>query len=232
MKIQEPGFVFSKEQASSYDQRWAKLAPTRDALYLLIRATLSELPEETRILCVGVGTGSELIDFAQAFPRWQFTVLDPSTPMLDVCRQRARECGIESRCTFHDGYLDSLPASEPFDAATCLLVSHFILRQDDRRGLFKGIASRLRPQGYLISSDLAYNMSAPNYPSLLAVWLRMMRSTGVPEESIEKIPATFGRDVEVLPINEVESIIASGGFEPPVLFFQSLLVHAWFSRRI
>jgi len=94
----------------------------RDALYLLIRVILSELPQCTHS-CVGAGTGSELIYLAQNFPQWQFTAVEPAAPMLDVCRQRTEECGIASRCTFHEGYLDSLPTSDSFNAATCLLVS-------------------------------------------------------------------------------------------------------------
>lgn len=231
MKNQEPTIVFDQERASSYDQRWAKLAPTRDALHLLIRTILSELPADARILCVGVGTGSELIDLAQAFPLWQFTAVDPATPMLNICRQRVEECGLTSRCTFYEGYLDSLPASNSFDAATCLLVSHFLMQQEERRNFFRQIALRLRPQGYLISSDIAYDMSTSAYQSLLEIWLQMMKSAGLPDEEVEKIPASFGRDVAVLPPQEVGSIIASGGFDAPVLFFQSLLIHSWYSRR-
>ena len=101
MQNQESSIVFDQERASSYDKRFAKLAPLNDALYLLIRLVLSELPANARILCVGVGTGSELINLAQTFPQWQFTAVEPAAPMLDICRQRTEECGIASRCTFH-----------------------------------------------------------------------------------------------------------------------------------
>ena len=232
MKNSKPVIVFDQKAASSYDQRWAKLAPIRESLDLFIRAILSELPADARILCVGVGTGSELINLAQAFPQWQFTAVEPAIPMLDVCRQRVEEHGIASRCTFHEGYLDSLPASDSFDAATCLVVSHFIILKDERRNFFNQIALRLRPQGYLISSDIAYDMSTSAYQSLLDVWLRMMKSAELPEEDIKKMIAGYGRDIAILPPQEVASIIASAGFDTPVLFFQNLLIHAWYSRRI
>ncbi|MBC7805498.1 MAG: class I SAM-dependent methyltransferase [Akkermansiaceae bacterium] len=232
MKNQEPTVVFDQKMASSYDERWAKLAPTRDALHLLIRLILSDLPADARILCVGVGTGSELIYLAEAFTAWHFTAVDPATAMLDICRQRAEASGIASRCTFHDGYLDSLPATDSFDAATCLLVSQFILQREERREFFREIASRLRIGGYLINADITSDTSTPAFQGLLAVWLQMMRYTGVPEESLAKIPATLGRDVTVLPRHEIEAIIAAGGFEPPVLFSQSLLIHSWYSRRM
>lgn len=231
MQNQESSIVFDQERASSYDKRFAKLAPLNAALHLLIRLVLSELPADARILCVGVGTGSELINLAQTFPQWQFTAVEPAAPMLDICRQRAEECGIASRCTFHEGYLDSLPASHSFDAATCLLVSHFFVQQDERRNFFSQIASRLCPHGYLVSSSLASDMSTSAHQSLLEVWLRMLRYSEVPAEEVEKSYASWGRNVAVVPPLEVESIIASSGFDTPVLFFQTLFIHAWYAKR-
>jgi tRNA (cmo5U34)-methyltransferase len=231
MTNQELAIAFDQERASSYDRRWAKLAPIRDALYLLIRAVLSDLPANARILCVGVGTGAELLDLAQAFPNWQFTAVDLAIPMLDICRHRAEERGIASRCTFHAGYLDSLPESDSFDAATALLVSHFIMQPEERRNFFHQIALRLHPQGYLISCDIAYDLSSPTYPSILEVWLGMMKSAGIPDDELDKMRDAYGRVVAVLSPSEVASIIAAGGFDVPVLFFQNLLMHSWYARR-
>ena len=99
----------------TYDERFAAIAPMRDTLHLLTRAILGDLPADARILCVGAGTGLELLDLARAFPRWRFTAVEPATPMLNRCREKAAEAGVASRCTFHEGYLDSLPPAEPFD---------------------------------------------------------------------------------------------------------------------
>jgi tRNA (cmo5U34)-methyltransferase len=231
MKNQESSVVFDRERAASYDERFAKLAPLRDALHLLIRTILAELPADARILCVGVGTGSELIYLAQAFPQWQFTAVEPAAPMLDICRHRAAECGITSRCTFHEGYLDSLPVTDAFDAATCLLVSHFLMQPEERRNFFSQIAARLRPDGYLVSADIVSDISTPAYSSLLEVWLRLLRYSEVPAEEVEKFRDAYGRDVAVLPPHEVESIIAQSGFGQPVLFFQTLLIHAWHTKK-
>ena len=231
MKNQEQAVVFDEERASTYDKRAAKIAPLRDALHLLTRLILSELPVDARILCVGVGTGLELIYLAQEFPQWQFVAVEPASAMLNTCRQKAEECGVALRCTWHEGYLDSLPASEPFDAATCFLVSHFLMRQDERRNFFSQIASRLRPQGYLVSADIASDMSSESYKSLRESWTRMLKYAEFPDEDIEKFLASHGRDVAVLPPKEVASIIESSGFDTPVLFLQTLFIHAWYARR-
>ncbi|MEH2165384.1 MAG: class I SAM-dependent methyltransferase [Nostoc sp.] len=231
MQNQEQAVVFDEERASTYDERAAKLAPLRDALHLLTRLILSELPADARILCVGVGTGLELIYLAREFPQWQFTAVEPAPAMLDTCRHKAEACGVASRCTWHEGYLDSLPVSEPFHAATCLLVSHFFMQQAKRRKFFSQIASRLRPQGYLVSADLASDMSSSSYQSLREVWTRMLKYAEYPDQDIENFLASHGRDAAVLPPNEVASIIASSGFDTPVLFLQTLFIHAWYARR-
>lgn len=44
-------------------------------------------------------------------------------------------------------------------------------------------------------------------------------------------PADAREDVAILAPATVASVIESGGFEPPVQFFQAGLLHAWFSRR-
>lgn len=231
MQSQEPHVAFGPEHAAAYDQRFAKLAALRDALHMLISAVFADLPVEARILCVGAGTGHELIYLAQKFPQWRFAVVEPSAPMLEICRRKAEECGITSRCVFHEGYLDSLPPMAAFDAATSLLVSQFILAPEARAGFFRAIADRLRPGGYLASADLASDTASATYQNLLEVWIRLMRETGSPPEQLEKLRVAYGRDVAVLAVEQVSSLIASAGFETPVLFLQTGLIHAWYTRR-
>ena len=148
--------------------------------------------------------------------------------MLEVCRQRARDNEVEARITFHQGYLNSLPVSAPFDGATCLLVSHFFMEATGRGEFFAQIAARLAPGATLVSADLASDMAAPTFASLLEMWRRMLQQSGMPAE---QYIASLGKSAAVLPPREVEAIIRAGGFDPPILFFQSLLIHAWSSKR-
>jgi tRNA (cmo5U34)-methyltransferase len=219
-------------QAASYDQQWAKLAPLREALQLLLGAVFAELPTDARVLCVGAGTGQEIISLAQRFPQFRFTAVEPSATMIEVCRSRAEEEGIAARCAFHHGYVESLPATEPFDAATCFLVSQFIVDVDARIAFFRDIAERLRPGGCLASSDLAADIDSAEYRSLLDVWLRVMAAGAVSAEMVERIRSAYGRDVAVLPPERVRAIIAAAGFEPPVQFYQGGLIHGWYATRM
>ena len=148
MQRREPSFFFDEKVALEYDRRNEEYAPLLDALHLLMSTIFSDLPADSRVLSVGAGTGSEWIDLAHQFPQWRFTAVEPSAPMLDVCRRRTDECGIASRCDYHEGYLDSLAPSEAFDAATSILVSQFLLDLEARSRFFKAVADRLAPGGY------------------------------------------------------------------------------------
>ncbi|MBS7456002.1 class I SAM-dependent methyltransferase [Coralloluteibacterium stylophorae] len=220
------------QQAAGYDRQWAKTAAIRECLYFLLEPLLAGLPAEARVLCVGAGTGAEMARLAQAFPGWRFTAVEPSGAMLEACRARAEAEGIAGRCDFHRGFLDSLPAGAPYDAATCFLVSQFIVDRAARTAFFAGIAARLRPGGLLASSDLAADTAAPAYDILLPAWMRMMAAADVPLEALARIREAYARDVAVLPPAEVAALIAAGGFGDPVQFFQAGLIHGWLSRRL
>jgi tRNA (cmo5U34)-methyltransferase len=232
MRKEEITALFDK-QASSYDQQWSKMAPINDALHLLTSTVLSELPPKASILCVGAGTGAEILALAQTFPEWHFTAVEPSPAMLDVLRRRAEEHGISSRCVFHPGYLDSLPSNGSFDAATAFLVSQFILERHVRSTFFQSIAKRLCPEGVLVSSDLAGDLAAMECRELLGLWFRVMTGSGTPPsaERIERMREAYSRDVAVLPPRDVRDIITRGGFDSPVLFFQAGMIHAWYAKR-
>lgn len=220
--------LFDESKAASYDERFAKLAAMRDALHLVTQLALDDLPADARILCVGAGTGAELLHLAAAFPGWRFTAVEPSGPMLARCRLRAETHGIASRCHFHEGYVESLHGEGAFDGATALLVSQFLVDRDARRAFFRAIADRLRPDAPLVVADLA--CSAPT-DALRALWERAWLHADVPAAAVARMSEAFGRQVAVLAPEEVAAIIAAGGFDTPFQCFQSILIHGWVARR-
>ncbi|AMR66233.1 class I SAM-dependent methyltransferase [Aquipseudomonas alcaligenes] len=220
-----------QQQAASYDTQWAKTAPLRHCLHLLLDSLFAELPIDARILCVGVGTGTELAHLAAQNPVWRFTAVEPSAAMLDVCRQRAEQDGFAARCDFHEGYLESLPAAAAHDAATCFLVSQFILEPPARSAFFAEIAEHLTPGGLLASSDLAADVDSAEYEVLLTAWMHMMAAAEVSPETMARMRQAYARDIGVLSPERTAAIIAAGGFTLPVPFFQAGLIHAWLSRR-
>lgn len=230
MRSEEIKAVFDS-QAAGYDKQWARMSPVRDGLYFLLGSIFADLPANARVLCVGAGTGIEMAYLANLFPGWKFTAVEPSGPMLEVCRQRAHDEGFISRCDFHEGYLSSLPAGVLYDAATSFLVSQFILDRGERIQFFRGIADRLVAGGILASSDLASDVESASYQDLLRIWINLMSSAGVQPEVLEKTRAAYAKDVGILPPEQITSLILSAGFSSSTQFYQAGLMHAWYSRR-
>ncbi|QUI72018.1 class I SAM-dependent methyltransferase [Pseudoalteromonas sp. M8] len=222
--------LFDK-QAETYDQQWSNTAPIRHCMHLLLRSVFADLPVNANILCIGVGTGDELLYLASNFPNWQFTAVEPSGPMLDICKKRAKESGVDTRCIFHEGYLHSMPFERDYHAATCFLVSQFILQEERRSAFFGEIAERLKPEGLMASADLSSDIDSPDYDKLLDAWVKMMSMADVSQGTLERMRDAYANDVGILSPPKVCSIIQAGGFELPIQFFQAGLIHAWITKR-
>ena len=222
--------LFGKDQAENYDKQWSKLSPVNDLLHFLSKVILQDLPSDAHILCVGAGTGAELIAFAKEFPEWRFTALDVSPEMIEVCRKNIENAGISSRGKFHTGTVESLPAEEKFDSATSILVSQFLTEKEDRINFFSEIRKRLTSGGYLISADLTSPDTEDSYDELIKIWTKMLVFAGFTREKAEAASSQWGKMVAVSKQKEIETIISAGGFEKPTVFYQSLFIKAWFAK--
>ena len=220
---------FGKEQAKNYDDQWSKLSPVNDLLHFLCKIILKDLRSDANILCVGAGTGAELIALAKEFPEWNFTALDTSPEMIEICRKNVDDNGISARCRFHVGTVDSLPLEEKSDAATSILVSQFLTGKDDRITFFREIRKRLNSGAYLINADLTSPDKQIYYEKLSEVWTKMLMFAGMSQEKAEAATSQWGKLVAVSKQEEIEEMILSSGFENPTLFYQSLFIKAWFS---
>ena len=58
-----------------------------------------------------------------------------------------------------------------------------------------------------------------------------MRAPDAPPEGLDRMRAAYDRDVAILAPGEVAALMALGGFEAPVQFLQTGLIHAWIARR-
>lgn len=119
------------EAAKAYDERNKQLAPIADNMHFLIRLILKDITPRARVLCVGVGTGAEILSLSKAFPEWTFVGVDPARGMLDVCRERLSSAGVLDRCELIEGYVHDAPQGETFDVTLSVLVAHFVKREEE-----------------------------------------------------------------------------------------------------
>lgn len=223
---------FGAHQAASYDEGTAKLAPLKEILHYSASILLAHLPSNAEVLVLGAGTGQELCYLAQRFSNWRFTVLEPSSAMLGICRQKCTTHRFEDRCLFAECYLDALETTTKFDAATAILVSQFILIPEERKAFFQRIAEHLKPGAPLITADLAANQNQELRTRDVRLWMRLM-TDGAPIEleQAQYFMQGFSQGVALSSAQEIEELLTDSGFDQPDLFLKNFLIHAWVTHK-
>lgn len=221
---------FGHDRAKSYDQGNAHLAPILENLQYLIHIILNELSPNSKILCVGSGTGREIVDLAESFPHFTFVAIEPSVSMMEVCREKLRERNLLHRCDLIVGDIQQLGATDQFDAAICLLVLHHTSKKG-RIDIVDGVIHRLKSSGIFISAELSFDDSLNSHPDLIEKWKTLIRKSGASSEKIESLPRMMKDHLFVHTPAEVEDVLEHHGFFRPVAFFQSLLIRAWYCRK-
>lgn len=221
---------FNKDAAERYDARNSKLAAISDCMHFLTRLILRDLPERARVLCVGVGTGAEILSLAGAFPKWTFVGVDPSSDMLAVGRERMKAAGFSDRCDFVQGYVHDIKTGAEFDLVVSFLVGHFVKRPE-RLAFYQGMSDRLKPDGILVNAEISSDLNSVSFASLLHGWEGVQELMGATPESLEALPKMLREMLTVLPPNETEELLKESGIETPTRFFQAFMISAWYGYK-
>lgn len=225
-----PPDYFTPAAALVYHERNRPLAPIADSMHFLIRLILRDLDVRSHILCVGVGTGAEILSLAKAFPEWIFVGVDPSASMLGVCRERLAAAGILDRCQLIQGYVQDVPPGENFDAVLGILVAHFV-KQDERAAFYQAMHDRLRAGAYLINTEISFDLNAEEFPSMLKNWEGVQSLMGATPESLATLPHQLRTMLSVISPAETEKILRQCGFPLPTRFFQAFMISGWYARK-
>lgn len=217
--------TFHADRARRYDDTIRRVLPGYDTLHALSSVILETAGTgaEARILVTGAGTGTELEVMARRNPGWHLTACDPAEGMLTVARTRLEEAGLEGQVTLHVGITDSLPPQALFDAATCLLVLHFLPDDGAKLALLKSLACRLQPGAPLVIADMAEDPASPRFRHLLAAWTCWQQDAGIDPQEIEKGLRHIERDIHFISETRFASLLAEAGFTPPERYFGGLL---------
>jgi tRNA (cmo5U34)-methyltransferase len=227
---QKPIDFFTQEASKAYDERNRKLAPIADGMHFLIRLLLRDHPARSRVLCVGVGTGAEILSLSKAFPEWTFVGVDPSASMLEVCRERLATAGVSDRCELIHGYVHDVPPGENFDVVLSILVAHFVKREE-RLSFFRAMSDRLRAGATLINTEISFDLNSPQFPSMLKGWEGVQSMMGATPESLSTLPYQLREVLSVLPPQETENLLSQSGIQLPVRFFQAFMICGWYGTK-
>jgi len=222
---------FDESLAAKYDRRIRLFCPSYDALHQMILPWLQGLPEGSRFLSAGAGTGAEIVTLGKCFPSWHFAAVDVSPDMLGACQVRVTEAGMASRVTFFNRRLQEYQSPAPFDAASSIFVAHFIKGREEKLAYFRSIAENLKPGGLFVLADLFGDKSSPEFARLLDAWWLSYASHGVSAEELAQDRAHVERDVAFIPESELFALMRDAGFTTPLRFYQTYLFGGWVTAR-
>jgi tRNA (cmo5U34)-methyltransferase len=222
--------MYDDEWAARYEDYANASIAGRDGLFNLAHACLSRLPQDARILVVGSGTGSEILQFAQRHPNWRFEAVEPSAPMLAVSQRRIDAAGFGHQVVFHHGIVQGIDIAA-CDAATSILVAQHVVDDQEARGFFAAIAANLVDRAPLFSADISIPQDKGIGDALLQTWQTQAVSAGLPAQAPASLISRFGRDLKARTPAEIERLLSDAGFSPAVQVFQSTIYRAWTAHR-
>jgi tRNA (cmo5U34)-methyltransferase len=225
---------FDASRAAEYEQQSRIALAGYDAFHevaaCMLVASLGT-GQEAHVLVAGAGgPAHEVTKAGRLEPRWRFTGVDPSQPMLDIAAARIAEAGMTARATLRLGRVEDLPPDQRFDAATLIGVLHHLSGDEAKVGTLRSIAARLKPGAPFI---VAGNHHAyASQPLLLAAWGERWRMHGASADEVKAKLGKILQGVDPPPSEEaVLRLLAEAGLERTQRFFSSLFWGAWIAFR-
>lgn len=226
--------IFDAERAQAYDRRIREAIPGYEVLHELSCMVLAEATGgQGRALVVGAGTGAECVALAQACPGLHLVGVDPAEDMLAHAERKVAEHHLAERVRLYPMTVAELPGCETFDAATLLLVLHFLADDGAKEGLLADIARHLKPGAPLVLADLFGPAWDDAWQGRLRTfWRHLQTAAGISADDIEKGFRLVDRDIHPVTEARLTELLAAAGFGPPQPFFRALCFGGWVARRV
>lgn len=219
---------FDRRRAQNYDCQIRMVVPGYEVLHSTVCSILQlELREQAHLLIVGAGTGTEIVHLGEINQRWQFTGIDPSPDMIAVARQHVTERSLSKRVKLHTGLAHELLESEPYDAATLILVMHFVPDDGEKLRLLRDVYTRLKPGAPLILADLHGDITSDRFARFLAIWRRRQLALGMTAEEIETLFQNILSETQFISEERTTDLIYEAGFDRVEPFCSTLLLGGW-----
>jgi tRNA (cmo5U34)-methyltransferase len=222
---------FNADFSNEYDDIVHMIIPAYHSIYELTHHLLRDkLEGVARILVAGAGTGKEMIDWSRNNPHWTITGFDPAEAMLSVARKKVAAALLENNISLIRGLIDDV-AEEAFDAATSILVMHFLPDDGTKLNFLKGIADRLKPGAVMVLVDLEGEIGSAEYSTLNAAWKDQQIFKRGETDRVEEEFLRREKEVHFIPQERIESLLEEATFINIHKFFKAYLFGGYVAEK-
>lgn len=166
MKIRETLAAEFDQFSDNYTEVMIRCVPH----YLRLLSSLSEsLPDDftaETILDLGCGSGNATALLLKKFPDAEYTLLDASTDMLDLCRKRFPR----KNMTYHRSYFREYTFPESYFDLVAAGFSLHHLDSSEKQRLFPLLYKALKKGGVLTCSDLMVKKNSAEHEQFIREW--------------------------------------------------------------
>ncbi|HQF54348.1 MAG TPA: class I SAM-dependent methyltransferase [Fibrobacteria bacterium] len=223
-------YDFYEDLAADYLRKARQQIPAYETLFQMADCLLDrELSTFAEVLVVGGGGGQEICSIGLD-KDWRMTVVDPSEQMCLAAKARAEEAGIAGRCEIRAEAVSDLPDAEVFDAATCILVMHF-LSKERQADLLDAISRRLKPGALLVAAHLVARDDPDEHRWMMEFWSDTLVRLGEDPERVAKQIQDLEHEVTMLREDEFLELCEAAGLEYQARISQTLHFTQWALRK-
>lgn len=216
--------LFENDRASGYNKFVDVWIPGyRYFISLLPKLLDDKLTSD--LLVVGCGTGNEIEELVKASNHWTITGIDPSPEMMQQAKEKLQ--GYKN-VTLITGVLSDLDQERKFNAATLLLVLHFLEDNGDKLQLLKDISQRLLPGAKFIILDITGDKMEIQHNLNI---LKLLLPDGLDEIQKDNRLNRIENELYATSEQRLSELLQEAGFDAPIRFFQSSIYLGWITRK-
>src|SRR5262249_45206284 len=145
-----------------------------------------------------------------------------------LAQQKFSQEGLSSRVRLHHGLVEDLP-EEAFDAASLLLVLHFV-PDEEKAALLSAIAERLKPGAPFLVATLFGESGSTRYLRLCTARKNWAVSKGMSLNQAAELCDPSRPDIHVVSEERLKTLLRDAGFIDVQRIYQALTVGLWFAR--
>lgn len=223
-------FTYNPEMAHTYRTSARISIPTYDGLFTMVQSYFRFRLADgaASLLVIGAGGGNELSAWGPYNPAWTFTGIDISEAMLTIAEHQTVQLGLESRVKLILGTLYDLPPiEEKFDAASCILVLHFIEDEHEKLKLLRAIMEQMKPGAPFVLATAYGDRDSAELQDRLNVWRSFWLDAGRESSQVNEMVSNGIMKISFLSENQITQLLVEAGFTHITKFYSTGLFGGW-----